>query len=82
MTVAVAFYTAVIKHKGRKINCKGLNGLIWLLLYMPHLSTLQGIQKFVLHIIVIILRQLKNSLEENHYLEVLAVFLNINIRKI
>ena len=28
MTVAVAFYTAVIKHKGRKINCKGLNGLI------------------------------------------------------
>ena len=27
-TVAVAFYTAVIKHKGRKINCKGLNGLI------------------------------------------------------
>ena len=24
MTVAVAFYTAVIKHKGRKINCKGL----------------------------------------------------------
>ena len=28
MTVAVAFYTAAIKHKGRKINCKGLNGLI------------------------------------------------------
>ena len=28
MTVAVAFYTAVMKHKVRKINCKGLNGLI------------------------------------------------------
>lgn len=28
MTVAGAFYMAVIKHKCRKINCKGLNGLI------------------------------------------------------